>query len=84
MGPQDPVAPVVVKSVYWGLEDMEHPIHTKFNIYDCLLTINVISKNDLEWITGAGTSHIGKVNEWGGYYSSGQADISSYLLVINF
>ena len=25
--------PIIVKSVYWGLEDMEHPIHTKLNIW---------------------------------------------------
>ena len=31
---QGPVPPILVKSVYWGLEHMEHPIHTKFNIYE--------------------------------------------------
>ena len=47
IGPQGLVLPIVVKWVYWGLEDMEHPIHTKFYISDCMLTINVISKNYL-------------------------------------
>ena len=42
------VTPIVVKSVYCRLEDMEHPIHTEFNIYDYMLTINVISKNYLD------------------------------------
>ena len=27
---------------------MEHPIHTKFNIQDYILTINVITQNDLD------------------------------------
>ena len=26
IGPQGPVPPIVVKSVYWGLEHMKHPI----------------------------------------------------------
>ena len=32
IGPQAPVTPIVVKLVYWDLEEMEQPIHTKFNI----------------------------------------------------
>ena len=47
IGPHGLVPPIVVKSVYWCLEDMEYAIHTKFNIYDCMLTINVVSKNYL-------------------------------------
>ena len=31
IGPQGPVPSIVVKSVYWGLDDMEHPIPTRFN-----------------------------------------------------
>ena len=34
IGPQGRTPPILVKSVYWVLEDMEHPIHTKFNIYE--------------------------------------------------
>ena len=45
IGPQSPAPPTVVKSVYWGLEDTEHTIHTKFNIYDCMLTLNNTTKN---------------------------------------
>ena len=30
--PQGPVPPIVGQTVYWGLEDMEHPINTKFSI----------------------------------------------------
>ena len=44
-----------------SLEHMGQPIHTKFNIQDCMLTINMITKNDLDWITGCGTSHISKI-----------------------
>ena len=40
IGPQD--------LVNWGLEHMERPIHTKFDVYDYMLTINVITKNDLD------------------------------------
>ena len=46
---------------------MEHPIHTKFNILDCMLNIKVITKNYLDWITGSGTSHtsqIGILGSW--------------------
>ena len=64
IGSQGPVPPIVLKSVYWALEDMEHTIRTKFNTKDCMLTINVNSKNYLGWITGSGTSHINKVCEW--------------------
>ena len=32
-----------------------------------IFKINVITKNDLDWITGSGTSHINEVYEWGGY-----------------
>ena len=32
IGPYGPVPSIVVKSVYWGLEDTEHAIRTKFNI----------------------------------------------------
>ena len=32
IGPQDPVPPIVVESVYWDLGHMESPIRTKFNI----------------------------------------------------
>ena len=48
MGPQGPVPPIYIKSVYWSLEHMEHPIPTKFDIYDCMLTINMITKNYLD------------------------------------
>ena len=47
-----------------------------------MLTINVITKNDLDWVTVSGTSHINWVYEWGGYWSIGQADISSYLFIL--
>ena len=42
---------------------MEHPIDTKFNIKDCMLTVNVIAKNDLDLIIGSGSFHINKVYE---------------------
>ena len=32
IGPQGPVPPIQVKSVNWGLEHIERPIHTKFDI----------------------------------------------------
>ena len=32
IGPQGPVLPIVVKSVYWGLGHIERPIRIKFNI----------------------------------------------------
>ena len=67
IGKQGRIPPILVKLAFWGLEATEHPIHTEFNICDYMLTINVISKNYLGWITGSGTSHIGKVNEWGEY-----------------
>ena len=30
---------------------MEHPNHNKFDIYDCLLSLNVITKNYIDWMT---------------------------------
>ena len=36
---------------------MEHPIHTKFDIKVCAITLNVITENDLNRQTGFGTSH---------------------------
>ena len=32
IGPHGPVPPIKVKSLNWGLEYMERPIHTKFDI----------------------------------------------------
>ena len=32
IGPQDLVPPIYIKSENWGLEHMERPIHTKFDI----------------------------------------------------
>ena len=45
IGPQDQVAPTLVKSLYWGLEHMKHTIHTKLNSNACILTVNMITKN---------------------------------------
>ena len=40
--PQDLVRPKYVKSVYWGIGHMERPIHSKFDIYACMLIFSVI------------------------------------------
>ena len=39
------VLPIKLKSVYWGIGHMERPIHSKFHIQACILTVNVIIKN---------------------------------------
>ena len=53
IGTQGAVPRIIVKSVYWGLKDVEHPIHTKFNISDCIRTINVIPKIILDESQGS-------------------------------
>ena len=55
------------KSKYCGLGLIESPIHTKFDIYACLLTLNKPIKNYRHRSTGSGTSHIsqiGKLLSW--------------------
>ena len=50
-----------------GLEHMEIPIHTKFDIQACILTLNNTTKNYRYRSTGSGTSHIsqiGKLLSW--------------------
>ena len=44
---------------------MELPIHTKFNMHACMLTLNVIDENYLDPSTGSGTSHIGRIDMLG-------------------
>ena len=65
IGPQDLVPPIQVKSVNWGLEYMERPIHTKFDIYACMLTPNNTTKNYRHRCTGPGTLHIGQIGKLG-------------------
>ena len=48
-----------------GLEHMERPIHTKFNIYACTLTLSGTTKNYRNRSTGSGTSHISQIGNWG-------------------
>ena len=44
---------------------MEHPIHTKFDIYSCILTLNNTTKNYRQRSTFSGTSHISQIGNWG-------------------
>ena len=47
----------------WGLEHMERPIHTKFDIYICILTLNSTIKNYRHRSTWSGTSHISQIGK---------------------
>ena len=63
IGPQGPVPPILVKSVNCGLEYMERPIHTKFDIKACMLTLNNTIKNYRHRSTGSGTAHISQIGK---------------------
>ena len=41
-----------------GILHMKHPIHTKFDIKACILTVNAIAKNDRNWFKGSDSSHM--------------------------
>ena len=65
MDPRDPIPPIQVKSVYWGLEHMERPIHTKYDIYAGIPTLNNTTKNyphGSRGSTGSRTSHISEIS----------------------
>ena len=40
---------------------MQRPIQTKFPIEACILTLNVITKNYLDWFTGSDSSLISQI-----------------------
>ena len=63
--PQDLVPPIQIQSVYWGLERMERPIHTKFDTYAYIPTLNNATKNYRHRCTGFGTSHISQIGKLG-------------------
>ena len=65
IGPQGRVLPIKVKSVNWGLEHMERPIRTKFDILTCILTLNNTTKNYRHRSTGSGTSHKSQIGKLG-------------------
>ena len=65
--PQCPAPPISVKSVNWGLEHMERPNYTKFNIQACMLTPNNNTKNYRHRCTGPGTSYISKIGKLGSW-----------------
>ena len=44
---------------------MERPIHTKFDIWACILTLNNTTQNYRHRSTGSGTSHRVKSVNWG-------------------
>ena len=67
IGTQGPVPPILVKSIYWGLEDMEHPIHTKFDLWACIQTLNNTTKNNRHWSTESDTSHISQIGILGSW-----------------
>ena len=50
-----------------GLEHMEIPIHTKFDIQACILTLNNTTKNYRHRRTGSGTSHISQIGKLGSW-----------------
>ena len=61
ISPQYLVPPIVVKSVYWGLEHMERTMHTKLDILACMPTLNNTSKNFSYRSTGSGISHSSQI-----------------------
>ena len=61
IGPQDPVPPILVKSVYRSLGHIERPIRNKFNIYACIPTLNNTTENYPHRSTGSGTSHSSQI-----------------------
>ena len=46
---------------------MQRPIYYKFNIWACIQTLNMTTKNYLDWFTGSGTSHIGQIGMLGSW-----------------
>ena len=44
---------------------MKRPIHTKFDIWACVLTLNNTTKNFRNRSTGFGTSHTSQIGNWG-------------------
>ena len=52
---------LMYKSVYWGLEHMERPIHTKYDIYACIPTLNNTTENYPHGSTGSGNSHVSQI-----------------------
>ena len=44
-----------------GLQHMENPIHTKFNIKACIATLNNTTKNHSRRLTGNDISHISQI-----------------------
>ena len=44
---------------------MEGPLHTKFDIEACILTINNTTKNNRHRCTGSDTSHMSQIGKWG-------------------
>ena len=63
--PQDLVPPLYIKSRNWGLMHTERPIFTKFNIKACMLSLNVITENNLDRSKESGTSHIDQIEMLG-------------------
>ena len=67
IGPQGPVPPIWVKSIFWGLGHMELQIPTKFDFRaGILILINTI-KNYTHLSTGSGTSHISQIGKLGSW-----------------
>ena len=44
---------------------MERPIHTKFDIWACIPTLNNSAKNYRHRCTLSGTLHISQIGNWG-------------------
>ena len=44
---------------------MERPIHTKFDIQACVLTLNNTNKNKRHQCMGSGASHLSQIGNWG-------------------
>ena len=65
---------------------MERPIHTKFDIQACILTLNNTTKGDRHRSTVSSTSHIKLVN-WGLEHMESpihtKFDIQAYILTLN-
>ena len=62
--------PILVKCVYWGLGLIERPIHTKFDIYVYIPTLNNTTKNYSYRCTVSDTSNINQTGIPGSWASN--------------
>ena len=51
-----------IKSTYWDLRHTKRLIHTKFDIKDCILTLNVLIENDIDRSIGSSVYHIDQID----------------------